>query len=99
MSHTKCYPEAFSSVENQDAISSKRSKRVNIDSLFHVPSTVNSEASVPVLNMEEGVFDFVDNELSEAVLNMKRKGLSSDKLVSKIEEQWKPQQKSSCSGF
>ena len=89
VSHTKCYPEAFSSVENQDAISSKRSKRVDIDSLFHVPSTVNSEASVPDLNMEEEVLDFVDNELSEAVLDKKGKGLSSDKLASKIEEQWK----------
>eukprot|EP00795_Rhopilema_esculentum_P007915 gene7915-biopygen9124 len=39
--------------------------------------------------MEEEVLDFVDNELSEAVLDKKGKGLSSDKLASKIEEQWK----------
>ena len=58
--------------------------RVDIDSLCHVPSTVNSEASFPVLNMEEEVLDFVDNELSEAVLDKKGKGLASDKLASKL---------------
>ena len=55
VSHTKCYSVAFSSVENQDVILCKLSKRVDIDSLFHVPSTVNSEASLPALNMEEEV--------------------------------------------
>ena len=39
--------------------------------------------------MEEEVLDFVDNELSQAVLDKKGKGLASNKLVSKIEEQWK----------
>ena len=40
-----------------------------------------------VFNEEEEVLDFVDNELSEAVLDKKGKGLASDKLASKIEEQ------------
>ena len=38
--------------------------------------------------MEEAVLDFVDNELSKAVLDEKGKGLASNKLASKIEEQW-----------